>query len=261
VREYSKVSPHYWSGRTGREFRGNRDAQVVSFYLMTCHSANMIGLYYMPLPTLLHEIGIPLQGARKALQRVSEADFAYYDDPTEYVWVPGMAREQIGLSLDIKDHRHKGVLNELEKHRKSPFFNNFIEKYSEVYHLNGIEKSVTHRSPLKAPSKPLRSQEQEQEQNIGGKESAIAPTITLGEFSRVRLTEQQHAILTATLNGNLADYVARFDRWVNEAPNAKVNGVMRKDRHAYESIRNWFDRDVKEGKLKIHRPHEVRLVQ
>lgn len=71
---------------------------------------------------------------------------------------------------------------------------------------------------------------------------ASAP-LQLGEFQWVHVTAEQHAKLQSKLNGQLDSYIARFDRWVNEAPDAKVHGVRRRDRHAYESILNWFDRD------------------
>lgn len=82
------------------------------------------------------------------------------------------------------------------------------------------------------------------------KGTPIVPFGTFGEFGRAKLTVEQHAKLTAKLNGNLDAYIERFDRWVNEAPRAKANGVRREERHAYESILAWFDRDVKEGKVK-----------
>ncbi len=72
---------------------------------------------------------------------------------------------------------------------------------------------------------------------------------TYGEFGRVRLTTQQHENLSSRMNGSLQSYIDRFDRWVNESPKAKANGVKREDRHAYESIQNWYDRDVKEGRI------------
>jgi hypothetical protein len=78
--------------------------------------------------------------------------------------------------------------------------------------------------------------------------------IGFGEFGMAKLTPEQHAKLLTRLNGNLETYIARFDRWVHEAPSAKVNGVKRSDRHAYESILSWFEKDVAEGKVKQKRP-------
>ena len=156
MRDYSKVSPAFWAGETGRQLRGQANPQRVGFYLFTCPASNMIGLYYLPLPTLLHEVGITKQGASKALRRLSEVGFAFYDTASEYVWVPEMACFQIGETLTMKDNRQKGVLRELENHRKCPFFNAFLDRYGEAYNLD-VERVS------EAPSKPLRSQEQEQE--------------------------------------------------------------------------------------------------
>jgi hypothetical protein len=124
----------------------------------------MLGLYYLAMPTLCHETGRSLQGALKALRSLREAKFAYYDAPTEHVYVPNMAREQIGERLKRKDNRHVAVLRELETLRKTPFFNDFLKRYRGPFELHDIEFEKNSESPLEGPSEPLRSQEQEQEQ-------------------------------------------------------------------------------------------------
>lgn len=165
MRDYSKVSPRFWTGETGRQIRTlGRDAQVIAFYVFTSPSANMLGLYYLALPTLCHETGSSLEGARKALRSLSEVGFAHYDEGSEHIFVPNMAREQIGERLKAKDNRHVAVLKELEQLRKIPFFNDFLDKYREAFELHCVEPSKPLRSPFEVPSKPLRSQEQEQEQ-------------------------------------------------------------------------------------------------
>lgn len=158
MREYSKFSSLFWTGETGKKLRASgRDAQLVAAYLMTCRSANWLGLYYLPLPVLCHELSLSDKGALEALRRVSEADFAYFDAPSEHVWVPEMASHQIGDQLEPGDKRIKGIAKDLEAFRKTPYFNGFLEKYRSAFHLETV-------SPSEAPSKPLRSQEQEQEQ-------------------------------------------------------------------------------------------------
>ena len=180
MRDYGKVSPTFWTGDTGRFLRQcGPETQLVALYLLTCQNANMTGLYYMPLPTLCHETGSPLEGALKALRSLSEGGFAYYDEASEVVWVPEMARYQLGETLNPKDNRHKGVIRQIEIYRKSKFFNDFYTRYSRQYHL-------PKPSPLEAPSEPLgrgrgrarageeQEQEQEQEQNtsLPGKPAA-----------------------------------------------------------------------------------------
>jgi hypothetical protein len=173
MRDYSKVSPKFWTGSTGRQIRKlGHQAQVISFYAFTCPSANMIGLYYLSLPTLCHETGSPLEGALKALRSLSEAGFCHYSEEHEQLFVPNMAREQIGETLTKKDNRHKAVVRELEQYRKSPFFNQFLRIYKDCFELEAVEFEPEPPSPLEGPSEPLqrggesplRSQEQEQEQ-------------------------------------------------------------------------------------------------
>lgn len=165
MRDYSKVSPRFWTGETGRAIRKlGAECQVVAFYLFTGPSANMLGLYYLPMPTLCHETGRPLKGALKALRSLRETNFAYYDHPSEQVYLPNMAREQIGERLKRKDNRHIAVVKELHQLRKTPFFNDFLEKYRDAYELQDIAIEPNLLSPLEAPWKPLRSQEQDQKQ-------------------------------------------------------------------------------------------------
>lgn len=170
MRDYSKVSPRFWTGPTGKRIRSlGLEAQVVAFYLLTCPSANMIGLYYLPLPTLAHETGIPLEGACKALRSLSEAQFSHYDEAEEVVWVPEMARYQIEDELKASDNRCKGIWKEAEPFQKSRFFMDFWMRYEKAFHLPTP-------SPLEAPPKPLGSQEQEQEQEQE-EEGRVRPSI------------------------------------------------------------------------------------
>ncbi len=180
MRDYSKVSPRFWTGDTGKQIRKlGRDCQVIAFYLFTCPSANMLGLYYLAMPTLCHETASPFKGALKALRSLQEAKFAYYDLPSEHVYVPNMAREQIGDRLKRKDNRHVAVVRELEQLRKTPFFNDFVARYREPFELYDIQIEPISGSPFEAPSKPLRSQEQEQEQEQN--REGIAPTAPNGK--------------------------------------------------------------------------------
>ena len=158
MRKYGKVTPAFWTGETGRSLRGDANAQRVALYLLTCPSANMIGLYYLPLPVLQHEIGLSRQGALKALRRVSEVGFAEYDDVTEHVWVPEMACYQIGESLKADDNRRIAILKQLEEYSKCKYSNDFIDKYGGSYHLYSAANPKPLQSPFGDPSETLRSQ-------------------------------------------------------------------------------------------------------
>src|SRR5262249_25545911 len=154
-----KVAPQFWTGTTGRAIKAaGRDAQIVALYLITAPSSNMIGLYYLPLPTLCHEVGISPKAARRALERLAELRFASYDPASEHVFVHEMARFQMEESLKPGDKRIPGVINDLRAVRAPRYVREFEAKYATAFHLqNGVA------SPLQAPSEDLRSQEQEQE--------------------------------------------------------------------------------------------------
>ena len=150
MREYARVDPEFWIGNTGRKIRQlGRDAQVLAVYLISAPSAVAMGLYYLPLVVISHDTGISLKGASKALRRLSEAGFCSYDVDSEWVFVPNMARFQIGAKLEPGDKRVTWLKRELESRRKSPFFNDFLALYREPYHLQDL-------SPLEGPSKPVR---------------------------------------------------------------------------------------------------------
>src|SRR5580704_10965654 len=110
-RDYSIFRHTFWTGETGRKLRdAGGDAQRMAAYLITCASSNMIGLYYLPLPLVCHELGMTEQGTIKALQRVVESGFASFEGVEEVIFIPEMASQQIGEPLLTKDNRHKAVI-------------------------------------------------------------------------------------------------------------------------------------------------------
>lgn len=165
MREYGKVSPHFWTGSTGKQLRQCPESLVVSMYLMTSPHANMLGLYYMPLLYVAHETGLGMEGASKGLQWACEAGFCSYDHASEMVWVHEMARFQIADKLKSTDKRSIGVQNEYNSLPSNPYLASFYDKYSQAFCMtekrqNTVKKVVKNE----AASKPLASQEQEQEQ-------------------------------------------------------------------------------------------------
>lgn len=165
MRDYAKVSPHFWTGSTGKQLRQCPESVVVSMYLMTCPHANMLGLYYMPLLYVAHETGLGMDGASKGLQWACDAGFCSYDDSTEMVWVHEMARFQIAEKLKDTDKRSVGVQNEYNSLPSSPYLEGFYDKYNQAFCMT-VKRGFSSNKPVEneAPLKPLASQEQEQEQ-------------------------------------------------------------------------------------------------
>lgn len=157
MRDYSKVEPKMWHGKTMKALRKSPEGLVVALYLMTSPSSNMLGLYAQPILYMAYETGLGEEGARKGLQSCIDAGFCSYDEESEFVFVHEMACYQIANELKAADLRCKGIQKDYEALPDNPFLGAFYERYADVFHL-------TKARGIEAPSKPLRSQEQEQEQ-------------------------------------------------------------------------------------------------
>lgn len=157
MRDYSKVEPKMWHGKTMKALRKSPDGLVVALYLMTSPSSNMLGLYAQPILYMAYETGLGEEGARKGLQSCIDAGFCSYDEESEFVFVHEMACYQIAPELKAADLRCKGIQKDYEALPDNPFLGAFYERYADVFHL-------TKARGIEAPTKPLRSQEQEQEQ-------------------------------------------------------------------------------------------------
>lgn len=166
MRDYSKVSPQFWIGATGKKLRkAGVEAQLVGLYLLTCSHANMLGLYYLPKVYVSHECGLSLEGASKGLQSCIEAGFCEYDEDAEMVWVYEMALYQIAEQLKPNDNRVAGVQNEYDTLPECQQLLAFYYKYQGNFLMQK-------QRGIQAPSKPPVSQEQEQEQKTGARARA-----------------------------------------------------------------------------------------
>lgn len=156
MRDYAKFFPMFWSGETGRALRqAGRDAQLLGAYLFTSPYANMIGLYHLPLPIVSYHLGMSSEGACEAMSKVCETGFCFYDQESEYVYIPEMASHQVAPKLDPKDNRVISVGREVEQHHKSPFYMDFHQKYRDAFHLpEPIPSKAPPKGSTKAPSKP-----------------------------------------------------------------------------------------------------------
>lgn len=166
MRDYAVMTSQFWVGETGRELRGHKEAQIVAAYLVTGPSSTMIGLYHMALPILAHETGLPIQGASKGLAKCKEVGFAYYDPQSETVFIPEMAKFQLGAELSAKDKRVKAVVRLASQMRKSPYFKAFLDIYAGPYRLDRKELEANTEHPLTGHRRGIEggpNQEQEQE--------------------------------------------------------------------------------------------------
>ena len=146
MRDYGKVSPQFWIGKTGKSLRGNPNAQIVALYLMTSPHSNMLGVYHLPRLYLAHETGLSPAAVESGLAACAEAGFCVYDDDTETVFVVEMAAHQVGETLKETDNRAKGIERQFRAITCRKIASAFFNRYGKAFNLE---------SPFEAPSEGL----------------------------------------------------------------------------------------------------------
>lgn len=136
MRPYSIILPSFWTGETSREIKKiGVEARSVALYLITSPHANMLGVYYLPISYISFDMGIPIEGASKALRSLCEIGFCSYDNKAEYVWIRRMAYYQVGSKLDPKEKRIKSVNKIYDSLPNLSFLNDFYKMYCEDFYL------------------------------------------------------------------------------------------------------------------------------
>lgn len=165
MRDYGRITPQFWTSHIGRLIRKlGPIEQLLAVYLLSSPSSNMTGLYYLPIPTICHELGISEKEVLKALEGLTGVRWSEYDHASEVIWIYEMAESQIAEQLHSNDKRCKGAWRELSAYRHTKFFKPFYERYWTKFHLPPLEFPDSSGSPFEAPSMPLGSQDQNQKQ-------------------------------------------------------------------------------------------------
>jgi len=165
MREYAKVVPKMWHGKTMKALRKHPEALIVAMYLITSPSSNMLGLFPQPLMYMAYETGLGIEGASKGLHVCVDAGFCSYDEESEFVFVHEMASYQIASELSPKDKQCVGIQKAYDALPENPFLEAWHDRYAAAFHLaNKRKNDGGKQGAYQAPSMPHRSQEQEQEQ-------------------------------------------------------------------------------------------------
>src|SRR5689334_12116419 len=106
---YAKIPDDHWTDDVSRKIRGDLAAVAVRDYLRTCKYREPIGVFYLPLPFVAHELGIPADVVDGALTILIGAGFCDYDSPTETILIFGMAGVEIGPLADGDFKRWKWI--------------------------------------------------------------------------------------------------------------------------------------------------------
>lgn len=135
---YRKVSSDWISGRVGRSLRGDSDAYVLAYYLMTAkENIKGLGLFWQPIECIGVLFGISLETVTDAYRKLSELDFAWYDIDSEWHFVRESARHEWGEVPKGSEKQIAGLRStlfmQLEAGRESLAFGQWITRYGNPW--------------------------------------------------------------------------------------------------------------------------------
>lgn len=236
MRDFAMISADFWIGPMGKKIKNcELEAKVISFYLMSCRHANMIGFYYLPLIFITHETGIPLEGVSKGLASLIEIKFCSYDAETECAWVHEMAATELGITLKKNDNRVKHINNVYKKLPQSTLQRAFYERYGDSLFLEGPPKSLRSQD---------KKQEQEQKQDKKQENTII---IFRGEHNSVSTTETQKPAKDAEEKSkNIISLVKKTDPVTFTVPLRQGKTRVITDNELDEWQKNYLGVDVRQ---------------
>ena len=161
MRKYANMYGRFWTGNTG-SLLATYDPMVrnAAAYLISCDQSNIIGMYRLFTTTMARALNIvDPHDCLYLLSDLQCIEFAYYDPGTQYVWVPEMARYQVGDTLALSDDQRTGVLRVLKQHRDSPFYGNWVQRYRVAFNLHQKPAMNTPRTGKKVRRIPLPEDE------------------------------------------------------------------------------------------------------
>jgi len=147
MRNYATLSPLFWTSGTGKRLRENKDAQIIALYLMSAPATTMVGIFPMAIPTICHQTGLSAEDAAVGLKKCIDEGFCFWDESEELIFVPSLAKYQVGEKLKPRDLKIKGIMRALSPFKNHRFYDMFVDIYGDLYSLP-IEEN-------EAPSKPL----------------------------------------------------------------------------------------------------------
>jgi hypothetical protein len=128
---YARTYVDFWTGNTGRQMRQFPAAvRELAHFLYSGPGVVSWGLFYKPIEQIAHDTGRQPKQIDDAMKTLAGLDFAYYDAPTEFVWVKQMAANQHRpLPLKSGDNRIKAVRRWYAGLSPNPFLGPYFDHY------------------------------------------------------------------------------------------------------------------------------------
>ena len=139
MRKYGTIPSSFWIDEIPPKIKGNPLAIAMVAYLMSSPHSNMIGIYRLPMAYVRVDTGFSDSLIHDAFHALEEADFAFYDESTQFVYIPTYAATQVAPSLTPRDNRHPAVQREVNLIQHEEFKKRFLERYAKLFNLRVSE--------------------------------------------------------------------------------------------------------------------------
>ncbi len=228
MREFNKISAKFWMAKFSRNLKQfGPEAMLLPIYLQTNHHTHSLGIFYLPIEYIAHDIGLEVNRVRDLLKYLVGLGFCQYDFEEKYIWLKDYAIEQAGGALKGHDNRVKQMQKYYAELPALDFLDEFFQIHKDDFHLSSIpEKSHTNQGEeetdaeiltlLEAPLKPLRSTETE--------------TKTETKTETETETKLNHIVTLPRPVGETKLVQKIFEHWKQtmEHPNAKLDNNRRR---------------------------------
>jgi len=123
---YRPVHERFWRDPSVRKLTPGE--RYLFLYFITCPDAHYSGLYYCPIPIIMHETGLSEKSVRMGIDTLSNGYMIGYDMGTEEVFVANMAKFQAK-----SEKQRKGIERHFKESVQSQtLVNMFAKKYPEI---------------------------------------------------------------------------------------------------------------------------------
>lgn len=226
------------------------DGLLLFLYFITNPHNHVSGIYYILKSTIQAETRLSGRAIDTLCDTLSSLRLCRFDPQMSLVWVVRMMEYQARGEKARKSAAHH-IIEDLHK---SPIINEFLQEYPEIKkelsaaQIDTLTIGYPAQDQVATPDSPFLNPESSilnPEQKGSAPPAPESRLLSLGEFEQVRMTPEELEKLREQMNGRMDSYIADLDLYSQTQP-----AKFKKYKNHYAVIRQWHNRDVKEGKIR-----------
>lgn len=228
---YQKIHSQIWNDE--KFITLSPKQQRLFLYILTCPHGNIIGMFVLKMGYVCDDLKCTVKDLEKDLRKLIESEVIKYDFSTSIVLIKRFLRHN-PITNPNQVKAAKNMFNELPK---SKLLREFVEVLPEVLKEEFKEVLLKPEDSVSdSVSEEVKKPEKQKEENE--------------KFLRyVFLSKEDHNQMVEKIGKILADeYIERLDGYIGQIG---VEKARAKYKSHYDTMMNWYRKDLKEGKIQI----------